>query len=71
MFNKLRFSHAAWSLCTTAPHAHSDHETNSDDAAVKGKLTGAILGRLDEGHHHTAADYYNYVKKPCGVRYRG
>lgn len=27
-------------------------EQNSEDAAVKGKLASAILGRLDEGQYH-------------------
>lgn len=28
-------------------------EQKSEDAALKGKLAGAILGRLDEEHHHS------------------
>lgn len=27
-------------------------EQSSEDAALKGKLASAILGRLDEGQHH-------------------
>ena len=52
-FNKLEILYAHHVDGVQRPLKHPlIMEQTSEDAALKGKLASAILGRLDEGQHH-------------------